>query len=508
MASLRVRTVVLALGQFVHTGMTLVLAVVLSRLLDKETYGTFRQVLFIYMVLGVLGSGIAESLLYFLPRAKERDKARWLGQTAFLSLCVGLMLGAIIYATADLWAEHYATPRLTVLLKVFAFFPITDRLIRLVPPALIAEDQAQSAALFTMLLGVVKLASAIVPCVLGLSLEHIFWSMNICWAVMAVVGVISLASRIGVAIRIPTRADLMEQLSYLFPLAAAGVVFQLQELFGHHVVLSTLSAADYADYVNGAIQLPLVGIWTYSISAAIMPDLVRLGDAGKSDEMLALWQRAFRKGALVIFPVAAATLIIADQAIVAVYGAEYLRSAIPFAIYLLVLPIRAVNFSTLFRAVGRNRSLLTATAIGLAANATVTLTLVWLGKGTELVFYGPAIGYLAGSLGIVLSMVLMLRKMMGRSILGLVPVRELAPLGLLAVAAAAIAVLTRLLPVESWVAAAGVSASLLDTATAIVRCVLAMCVFGPVFVGLGWVARVFDDGERALMMRVLRLGRR
>ena len=95
-----------------------------------------------------------------------------------------------------------------------------------------------------------------------------------------------------------------------------------------------------------------------------------------------------------------------------------------------------------------------------------------------------------------------------RSVFGLVPVRELAPRGLLAVAAEAIAALTRLLPVESWVAAGGVSASLLDTATAIVRWALARCVFVPVFLGLGWVTRTFDDSERALLMRALRLGRR
>ena len=61
---------------------------------------------------------------------------------------------------------------------------------------------------------------------------------------------------------------------------------------------------------------------------------------------------------------------------------------------------------------------------------------------------------------------------------------------------------------ESWVVAGGVSASLLDTATAIVRCALGLCVFAPVFLGLGWVTRTFDDSERELLMRALRLGRR
>ena len=155
MASLRVRTIVLALGQFVHTGMNVVLALALARLLAKESYGTFRQVLFIYaMLVGILGSNIAESLLYFLPRAGPGQKPQWLGQTTQLSLGVGLVLSMILYFMSDLWAAQFDNPELSPLLKVFAFFPLTDRIVRMVPPALIAEDCAGWAASFTVLLGV------------------------------------------------------------------------------------------------------------------------------------------------------------------------------------------------------------------------------------------------------------------------------------------------------------------------------------------------------------------
>ncbi|MFQ5413731.1 MAG: lipopolysaccharide biosynthesis protein [Phycisphaerae bacterium] len=509
MASLRVRTVVLALGQFVHTGLTLVLAMVLSRLLQKEVYGTFREVLFIYMLLaGVLGSNIAESLLYFLPRSGAAEKRRWLGQTVQLSLVVGVVLGAIIYTTADVWADHYTTPELASLLKVFAWFPLADRVVRLVPPALIAEDRALGAAVFTVVLAVAKLGSAIVPCMLGLSLAHVFWSMNACWLVLAAVGVVVLGVRIGVAVHVPALANVKAQARYIWPLLAASIVGLLQELFGHHVVLSSLSASDYADYANGAFQLPIVGIWTSSIAAAIMPDLVRLGDGGERTAMLTLWHRAFRKGALVIFPVTVLALTVADQIITCFFGPAYVRSTLPFALYLLVLPARAANYGVMFRAVGRNRAILIAAVFGLAANAVVTLTCVYWGRGTELVFVGPAIGYVAGAYAAVAVMVILLRGLVDIPLGRVIPFRDLAPLAALALAAGFAGAATRLLPAAAWVAAA--SSMSLDnlqpvhvSIAAALRCVLATLGFGIVFIGLGTALRVFDASERSLLRRAV-----
>jgi O-antigen/teichoic acid export membrane protein len=461
----------------------------------------------------VLGSNIAESLLYFLPRAGREQKPRWLGQTAQLSLAVGTILSLLLYTTSSVWAAQFDNPELAGLLKIFALFPLADRILRLVPPAMIAEDRAGNAAGFTVLLGVTKLASAVVPCAMGMSLIHVFWTMNVCWLGLAALGLILLAKYIGLGIlHVPKWANLMEQFGYLIPLLGGAVVGILQELFGQFVVATFLTTSDYAEYVNGAFELPLVGIWTASIAAAIMPELVRFGEQERRDAMLALWHRAFRKGALVVFPAAALTLIVADHVILTLYGAEYTRSTKPFVIYLFALPLRAVNYGIMFRAAGRNRAIFVGAAAGLAVNAAVTFLLIYMGRGTELVFMGPAFGYLAGAFAGVATLLLMMRKLIGVPLRSLLPVKDLVPVALVTLVSAAIAALTRWLPVDEVIASftrdgvGGADISMVSIPAA-AHCVVAAIVFAVVYLVVGFVTRTFDESERLLLVGFLRLRR-
>ncbi|MCH8253130.1 MAG: oligosaccharide flippase family protein [Planctomycetes bacterium] len=513
MASLRVRTVVLALGQFVHTGMNMIMAMVLVRIRAKESYGTFRQVLDIHaLIVGILGANISESLLYFLPRTGAADKPRWLSQTGQLSFMVGMAVGAVLFLTADFWAAQYNNPDLALLLRVFAFFPLADHILRMVPPAMIAEDHAASAAGFTIAVGVTKLASAIIPCALGMPLVSVFWSMNLCWMAMAVVGLIVLATRIGFAMRLPRMADLREQIGYVLPLLAGSIVWILGIQLGRFVAGTYLSEARYAEFVNGAIQLPLIGIWTASIASAIMPDLVRLGQEDKHDVILDLWHRAFRKGAILMFPVAALMLVVPDYVIRTLYGPAYAASTIIFVIYLLSIPIRAVHHGIIFRAIGHNRAIFIGALVGLGVNAAVTFPMAIVGKGTQLVFVGPALGFLAGTLAQVVTLQIMLRRLLEVSWGRLIPMGDLVPLALLSIVAAGAAACSRWAPAAEWVAAMGngesdPSAAMASLGSA-AQCALAGVVFMAVYLGAGLATNTFDKGERDILRRMLLLRRR
>ena len=70
-------------------------------------------------------------------------------------------------------------------------------------------------------------------------------------------------------------------------------------------------------------------------------------------------------------------MLVADTFIQYLYTSEYADSAIPFRIYLLILPVRVVVFGSLLMALGKNKFILFRSIVGLFINAAFSIFLVW-----------------------------------------------------------------------------------------------------------------------------------
>lgn len=498
MTTVRTRTLSLALGDSVNTGLTALLAVVLTRLLTKDDYGTYRQLLLVYTLLtATFGSHLAESLLYFVPRSDAADRSRWLGQTAWLSIGIGLLVTACILLSAELWGRWTGNPRLAPLLRVFAAFPVADRVVRMISPALLSQDRPRTAAVFTITAGMVRVVTTVLPCVLGASLVVILASLSVAWFGVATLGLLALAASTRIDPALPKSEGVRAQFRYVAPLVAAWILATLHEQLGQLVAASVLTTADFAEFAVGAVPIPLVGIWTASIASAMLPDLVRLSLSGAKGAMLPLWRRGIRKGALVVFPVAAIALVVPDHLIHALYGRAYLRATIPFVIFALALPARVTNYGVLFRAVGRTRAAVVWSAAGLVVNIAVTLAAVGLGRDRDLLFVAPALGYLVGTYAAVAAVLFLLRRSLAVTIRDLLPLRDLGSIGGLTLVAAAVAASSRFVPVST------LFPSIHPSFSAGLQCLLAVAGFGATFLSVGLATSALDTSERAALRSAL-----
>jgi len=70
MPDLRKRAFLLTSGSLLSNVIGMAIAVILSRLLTKDTYGTYQQAFLVYSILvGVMGLNLGASMLFFLPRS-------------------------------------------------------------------------------------------------------------------------------------------------------------------------------------------------------------------------------------------------------------------------------------------------------------------------------------------------------------------------------------------------------------------------------------------------------
>ncbi len=411
---IRTRSIIIMFSQGLTQATTIILGIVLVRLIDQATFGTYRQSLLVYgFVAGVLSLDLRGSLYYFVPKLGAEQRCMLLCQTFLTSWVMAAVIGTVMFLAAEPISRMFANPALAPFIRILGLFPFVEKLTALIPAFMISLDRPVRAGIYSLVSSAGRAGVVVTLFAIGFDLSVVMWSIVVVAAVIAAVGSVDMArlSRPG-RWRLD-RALVLEQLQYTWPLWLSAVVGIVNLQFGNLVISSFFDSATFAIYSCGAIELPVIALITASINTAIMPNLVTLASENKTHQALGIWQEATRKGSLVIFPCFVFFLVVSGDLMVFLYGEDYAKAAWPFAIYLCGLPVRVAVYATLFRAVGRTKPIVIGALIALAINLPLSVGLVYAGGGSLVSFIGPAVGSVCASFCAMIYLLLSLRSVVG-----------------------------------------------------------------------------------------------
>ncbi|HQO40527.1 MAG TPA: oligosaccharide flippase family protein, partial [Spirochaetota bacterium] len=101
----------------------------------------------------------------------------------------------------------------------------------------------------------------------------------------------------------PDVTSMKEMLKYAVPLGVAGILATLMLQTNQMVVSAMCSPEEFANYVNGAIEIPLIGVITGSIASVILVDMTDYVHKGENSKALELFKLSSVKSAGILFPV-------------------------------------------------------------------------------------------------------------------------------------------------------------------------------------------------------------
>ena len=373
-------TLLLTSGRVLGSIISLATVMILSRWLSQEQYGIYQQVWLIYNTLTpILMLGLPSSITYFVPQMEARGQKTLVLQTALILSLIGLMIGSGTYIFAPPLAARLGGGELDHLLRLFFFYPVLNMPLAVVDTWLLSIRQARAAAWFNIFSSVIQGAAILLPVAFSHSLATVILALNFS----------ALARYAGIGVylfhryrHIPLAWDrslAIKQFQYAIPLGLSALVGTLTYQLDCIIVASLYDARHYAIYVNGARELPLVGIVAGSIMTVITPEFVRLYQAGERREILLLWHAATRKVAYLFFPITAFLMVFGTSAVLLLFSRRYIESAPIFRIYLLLLPLRITVYGAVLMAAGESTAILTAAVGALALNAIIIypLTRAW-----------------------------------------------------------------------------------------------------------------------------------
>jgi O-antigen/teichoic acid export membrane protein len=454
---------------------------VLVRMLSRTEYGTYQQLaLLATLSTAILTLGLPASVYYFYDRAnKLRDRALTL-QTSTMLAISGTVTAAAIALGAPLIVELTKNPALGPLLRYYGaavgMLIASEHFVQF----MIAQDRYRVAVLVETSETVVRVLILVLPLLAGYGLMGLVLA-NIAYAVLRV-------SLRNAWLLMPLRTQgegvsepwyCKTQLAYSVPLCLMSLVSVVGGMLDRGIVATRFTAADYAIYSVGALEIPLDSIFQASVATVLrvaMPALIR---AGRHDEIVRLMREGVRKLSLIVLPCFVFLLVYSHEFITTLFTTGYERSVSVFRIYVFLMPLNMFLLSPVPPAYGRTRINLHVVAVVTAIHVVLSFVLLhWIG------FYGPAVSAISTSYLLSIFYFIYARRLTGGTVVQLLPLATFAKV----LCAAAVA--------------AGVSKlALSGHLQGLLGLIAAGALYSVTFLAMCFAVRVFSDADRLLARR-------
>lgn len=420
------------IGSFSTFLFTIAITAILARHLPKDELGTYRQILYVYNTLVIVFSaGLPNVFAYYLPKYELAEGKAIVNKINKILFICGLIFSLFLFLMADLFAVILNNDQLKSGLRYFAVIPV------LLIPTLGIEGIFSSyqktiyIAIYnisTRLFMLMAITFAVL--IYGGSIENaiLAWIISSSIALMLALYFKNLPFK-NIAIKTPP-LSLKEIFSYSIPIVLASLSgialkaadqFYISRFFGPEI---------FAEFANGFVPLPFVGMITGAASTILMPIFSKLNqDKYAKDEIAILWKNTLVKSAYLIYPVVIFFIFYADPLVTIIYTDLYKNSVIYFRIALLLNFFHIIIFAPLLFSMGETK-LYAQIHIFFAA-------IVWIGSFIIiLIFNSPyyvAAFSITNNILLIIVSFIFTAKIFGLSLKKLIPFAELLKISLISV---------------------------------------------------------------------------
>jgi O-antigen/teichoic acid export membrane protein len=420
-------TLQLMSGRALAFGGTFLIPVILARLFEPATFGTYKQLMLVHVTLFAAAQvGMAESLYFFLPRTPTAG-----GREAANALLVLAGAGLAAWAALTAWAgglgQALGNPALSGYVALLGAFLLLSLVSAPLEIVLVARNRHATAGWAYGIADLVRAALVIGPALVFRSLFAVLAGVVAYGALRALATLLVLAREYSRELR-PDWGALRLQLAYAVPFGLAAIVETVQGTYHQYAVSSRFDAAAFAVYSVGCLQVPLVD-WIAGPAGNVM--MVRLAERSDDAKLQGdLWHETTRRLAVVFVPMVALLLLVAPDLIAFLFTPAYAAAAPVLRVWCVIYLFSILQTDAVLRAFAETPFLL---GLNLVRLAVVAAAIPWcIGR------FGLPGAVLATVLATGIAKAWGLARIAGRlgtGLAGILPWRSLATV--LAVAAAA-----------------------------------------------------------------------
>jgi O-antigen/teichoic acid export membrane protein len=369
----------LTAGRGTALAVSFLIPVVLARLLDQGSFGTYKQLFLVSSTIFLtMQIGMAESLFYFVPLDPKRGGAYVANSLATLAGTGVIAALAMSTASARI-GSWLGNPQIGAYLPILALFVLFSMGAAGLEIVLTSRKRFLVAAITYCMSDLTKAACLLVPALLTRDLGWLLIGALV-FSLMRLIAALATYHRLFPRALRPDASLLRAQLAYTLPLGSYVVIETLQTYVHQYAVSFRFDPAVFAIYAVGCLQIPIVELIA-SPSCNVM--MVGMRDALQKEDAagaLDLWRDTTARLAILIVPIVALLLVASRDIILLLFTSRYEASVPIFRLWCCLLLMAVFQTDGVLRVFARTRFLLVLSIVKLVFVLTVIgFLLSWLG---------------------------------------------------------------------------------------------------------------------------------
>lgn len=347
----------IALGGLFSFGFGMVSSMILSRYFSKQDYGTYKQVLYVYTtLLAVFTLGLPNAFSYFLPRVSENQAKNLIKKITNLFFLLGGIFSLLLFLFADQIAGFLKNGDLAFALKVFSPVPLLMLPTMGLDGILSTYRVTKFMAIYTISTRIVMLLCVAAPVMLfGGGYIQAIMGFVIASFFSFILALFLKYYPVRSKGKEPCNKTYKEIFQFSLPLLFAsfwGILISSADQF---FISRYFGSKVFAEFSNGATDLPFVGMIVGATSTVLSPIFSRMSHEKLSPkkEIFPVWKSVFEKSAMLIYPILIYSWFFADFIMVLLYGPQYSASSIYFRIKMIVNFFTLIAYAPLIINIGK-----------------------------------------------------------------------------------------------------------------------------------------------------------
>ncbi len=349
----------ISIGSLFAFGFTIVSSMILSRYFLKEDYGTYKQVIYVYNTLLVVFTlGLPQAFSHFLPRIPLDEARNLISKITNLFFILGGFFSLILFFFSAQIAVFLKNPDLELAIKIFSPVPLLMLPTMGLEGVLATYQRTKFMAVYTVATKVFMLLCVALPVVVfkGGYIQAIVGFVFASF-VSFLLALYYKFYPLRFAKRFKCSISYREIFSFSLPLFYAsiwGIIISSADQF---FISRYFGAQVFADFSNGSLQLPFVGMIIAGSSTVLTPIFSKqiFDKKDPQKEILPIWTTVFEKTAKLIYPLVLFFFFFSDIVMVVLYGKIYETSGIYFQIKLIVNLFTLISYAPLILAIGATK---------------------------------------------------------------------------------------------------------------------------------------------------------
>lgn len=357
----------------ISTGITLVISMIttmlLSRYLSLKEYGTYSQVLLIVeLVTTLFVVGLPSSINYFIAKDENNLNRKIFVSTYYsISTILSLIAGVCILIASPFIVEYFDNYYLKQIIVIIAILPWTKIISSSISNLLIVFEKTNFLFTYQITRSFILIGIVIVTIINKFDfnkyifmylLVEMFFCCSVYFIVKNLIGELKFSFDIKLIKQI---------LKFSIPIGLSTVVGTISIQLDKIIISKVFNTEQLAIYSNVSREIPITFIAS-SITAVLIPIIVKKISENKKDEAIRLWGEASVLAYTFICFFVTLLVVFAPQVISILYSNKYLEGVSVFRIYNIVLLFRFTYFGIMLNSMGKSKIILYISVLSLVLN--------------------------------------------------------------------------------------------------------------------------------------------